>query len=92
MNIWLQCGLLFGTAVVTGAINSVAGGGSFLSFPMLLFVGVPPIQANATNTVSLVPGMLAASVGIEMSCAAQRLGACCGLCWRLEAWAGCWGR
>jgi len=44
--------------VVSGAINAVAGGGSFLSFPMLLLMGVPPIQANATNTMALFPGML----------------------------------
>ena len=39
-------------------MNSVAGGGSFLSFPALLMVGVPPIQANATNTIALWPGIL----------------------------------
>jgi uncharacterized protein len=36
-----------------GALNSVAGGGSFISFPALLFSGVPPIPANATNTIAL---------------------------------------
>ncbi len=54
--------ILFAAAVVGGAINSVAGGGSFLSFPTLLFTGMPPIQANATNTMALWPGTLA-SVG-----------------------------
>ena len=39
-------------------VNAVAGGGSFLSFPALLLVGVPPIQANATNTLALWPGIL----------------------------------
>jgi uncharacterized membrane protein YfcA len=39
-----------------GALNAMAGGGSFLSFPALLGVGVLPIQANATNTVALWPG------------------------------------
>ncbi len=39
-------------------MNSVAGGGSFISFPALLLVGVPPIQANATNTIALWPGIL----------------------------------
>lgn len=43
-------------------MNSVAGGGSFLSFPALLFTGMPPIQANATNTMALWPGTVA-SVG-----------------------------
>jgi uncharacterized membrane protein YfcA len=55
-------GLLFSSALAAGALNSVAGGGSFLSFPALLFTGVPPIQANATNTMALWPGTLA-SVG-----------------------------
>src|SRR5512140_1748837 len=54
--------LLFSISLVAGAINSVAGGGSFLSFPTLLFTGMPPIQANATNTMALWPGTLA-SVG-----------------------------
>ena len=57
-----QAVLLFGIAVVSGAMNAVAGGGSFLSFPALLLVGVPPIQANATNTIALWPGLLG-SVG-----------------------------
>lgn len=54
--------LLFVVAVVAGAINSVAGGGSFLSFPALIFAGLPPVNANATNTMALWPGTLA-SVG-----------------------------
>jgi uncharacterized protein len=41
---------------LAGALNAVAGGGSFLSFPALLGLGVLPIQANATNTVALWPG------------------------------------
>ena len=54
--------ILFAVAVIGGAMNSVAGGGSFLCFPTLLFTGMPPIQANATNTMALWPGTLA-SVG-----------------------------
>jgi uncharacterized protein len=44
-----------------GAMNAVAGGGSFIGFPSLMFVGVPPISANATNTVALWTGMTASS-------------------------------
>ena len=43
---------------IAGTLNAVAGGGSFLSFPALLGVGVLPIQANATNTVALWPGQV----------------------------------
>lgn len=46
-------------AFIAGAVNSVAGGGTFFSFPALLAVGVPPVVANASNSVSLWPGSLA---------------------------------
>jgi len=45
--------------MVGGALNAVAGGGSFVTFPALLFVQVPPIQANATNNVALWTGAAA---------------------------------
>ena len=45
--------------MVGGALNAVAGGGSFVAFPALLFTGVPPVQANATNTVALWIGTTA---------------------------------
>ena len=53
---------LFFAAFLAGTINSVAGGGSFISFPALLFTGIPPIAANATNTVAVWPGTLASTV------------------------------
>ncbi len=45
-------------SLIAGVMNAMAGGGSFLSFPAMLGVGVPPVQANATNTVALWPGQL----------------------------------
>lgn len=59
MDIWLQLGLA-AAAFAAGAINAVAGGGTFLTFPMLVFAGVPPVQANATSTVALFPGSFSA--------------------------------
>jgi uncharacterized membrane protein YfcA len=50
---------LFIAGIVGGALNAVAGGGSFVAFPTLLFVGVPPIPANATNTLALWTGATA---------------------------------
>lgn len=55
--------LLFAAALAAGAINSVAGGGTLLSFPALLAIGVSPVAANATSTVALVPGSLSAYWG-----------------------------
>jgi uncharacterized membrane protein YfcA len=43
---------------IAGVMNAMAGGGSFVSFPAMLSIGVAPIQANATNTVALWPGQL----------------------------------
>ncbi|HEV2401756.1 MAG TPA: sulfite exporter TauE/SafE family protein [Candidatus Sulfotelmatobacter sp.] len=50
---------LFFAGALGGALNSVAGGGSFIAFPALLFTGVPPIPANATNTIALWTGATA---------------------------------
>lgn len=55
----LQGCALFVAAILAGALNSIAGGGSFITFPTLLFTGVPSIQANATNTVALWPASVA---------------------------------
>ena len=48
-----------GAALVAGAVNAVAGGGTLISFPALVAIGVPAVPANVTNTVSLLPGYLA---------------------------------
>lgn len=45
----------------TGAVNALAGGGSLISFPVLLAMGVPPLAANVTNTIGLCPGYLGAT-------------------------------
>ena len=56
-----QAGFLFAAAFVAGVLNAVAGGGSFISFPALLFTAMPPINANATNTAALWPGTVAST-------------------------------
>ena len=68
----LQILALFVAAVMGGALNSVAGGGSFFTFPTLIFVGVSPIVANATSTVALWPGSLASVGAYRRELAAQR--------------------
>lgn len=54
-----QAIFLFCAAVIAGVLNSIAGGGSFVSFPALMFTGVPGVEANATNTVAVWPGLAA---------------------------------
>jgi len=57
--------LLLLAAFVAGALNAVAGGGSFLTLPALVFTGVPPVIANATGTVALLPGYMAGAWGLR---------------------------
>ncbi|HEY5212489.1 MAG TPA: sulfite exporter TauE/SafE family protein [Acidobacteriaceae bacterium] len=54
----LQTIWLVAASTIAGVMNAMAGGGSFLSFPAMLGMGVLPVQANATNTVALWPGQL----------------------------------
>ncbi len=51
--------LLLGTAFLAGGLNAVAGGGSFITFPTLIFTGVAPIAANATNNTAMWVAALA---------------------------------
>ena len=63
-HVW-QLLALFGAAIAGGVVNSIAGGGSVITFPALLFVGVGPILASATNTVALWPASAAAAYGFR---------------------------
>ena len=57
--------LLLAAAFFAGALNAVAGGGSFLTLPALMLTGVPAICANATGTLALLPGYLAGAWGFR---------------------------
>src|SRR5689334_6123493 len=46
---------------MAGTMNAVAGGGSFVGFPAMVLAGLPPVAANATNTVALFPGTVAST-------------------------------
>ncbi len=66
-------GLAVGGATLTaGAVNAIAGGGTLISFPVLTAVGVPSVQANATNTVALCPGYLGGAVAQRDALVAER--------------------
>lgn len=57
IHFW-HAALAFGAAFLAGMINSVAGGGTLVSFPTLIFLGLNSVQANATSTVAIWPGSL----------------------------------
>jgi uncharacterized membrane protein YfcA len=63
---------LFLAAMVAGAVNSVAGGGSLISFPALVAFGQPAILANATNTAALWPGSVSSAVAYRNQTATYR--------------------
>ena len=55
--------LLSGVGLMAGAMNALAGGGSFVALPALIAVGLPSVQANASSTVALFPGGIASAFG-----------------------------
>lgn len=57
--------IIAAAAFAAGAINSIAGGGTLLSFPALMWVGRPAVIANATNTVAIWPGSFAGVIGFR---------------------------
>lgn len=62
MHEWV---LLIAAAFGAGALNTVAGGGTFLTFPALVAVGLPPVAANATSAVAVFPGYLGGALGFR---------------------------
>ncbi len=63
---------LFTAGLLGGILNSIAGGGSFITFPALLFFGVPPISANATNTFSSCAGYLSGAYAFRKDLRAHK--------------------
>lgn len=66
-----EVAIVFGAGVAAGAINAIAGGGTLLSFPALLWLGRDPIVANASNAVALFPGSLASAFAFRRELAAS---------------------
>jgi uncharacterized protein len=60
-------------AAAAGFVNALAGGGTLISFPALTMVGIPPVAANVTNTVALVPGYLGATFAQMKDLRGQRM-------------------
>ncbi len=71
MSVLHAVGIL-AAGMVAGAINAVVGSGTLVTFPVLLAFGYPPVVANVSNTVGLVPGSAAGAVGYRRELAGQR--------------------
>jgi uncharacterized protein len=72
---WWQALLVLVAGVWAGAINTVVGSGTLVSFPVLLAVGLPPVTANVSNTLGLVPGSVTGAIGYRRELRGQ-LGRC----------------
>lgn len=68
----LQAGALAGAGVVAGTVNTIAGAGSLLTFPALLAAGLPPLSANVTNCLGMVPGGISGAYGMRDQLQGQR--------------------
>src|SRR5688572_13070436 len=72
---WMDPGeiaLIAAVAFAGGLVNAIAGGGSLITFPALIAVGLPAVQASLTNTVALCPGYLGATIAQRKDLAGQR--------------------
>lgn len=58
--------------VAAGTINTVVGSGTLITFPTLLAFGVPPVTANVSNTIGLVPGSVSGAIGYRRELSGQR--------------------
>jgi uncharacterized protein len=63
---------IFGAGMAAGAINAIVGSGSLITFPTLLAFGFPPVVANVSNNVGLVPGNVSGAWGYRRELAGQR--------------------
>lgn len=69
---WLDALVIVAAGIGAGTINTVVGSGTLLTFPTLVLLGVPPLQANVANTVGLAPGSLSGAIGYRRELAGQR--------------------
>ena len=69
---WLEALALFAAGIAAGGINTVVGSGTLVTFPTLLAIGYPPVLANVSNTVGLVPGSVSGAIGYRRELVGQR--------------------
>jgi uncharacterized membrane protein YfcA len=71
MSPWEAIGV-FAAGIGAGTINTVVGSGTLITFPVLLAVGLPPVTANVSNTLGLVPGSISGALGYREELRGQR--------------------
>src|SRR6516165_5480007 len=63
---------IFAAGIAAGTINTVVGSGTLITFPVLIALGYPPVVANVSNTIGLVPGSAAGAIGYRSELHGQR--------------------
>ncbi|MFQ6394696.1 sulfite exporter TauE/SafE family protein [Nocardia sp. KC 131] len=69
---WLEQLAVFGAGIAAGGINTIVGSGTLITFPVLLAFGLPPVTANVSNTIGLVPGGISGVIGYRRELEGQR--------------------
>lgn len=69
---WLEAVAIFGAGMAAGTINTIVGSGTLITFPTLLAFGYPPVVANISNNIGLVPGGVSGTWGYRRELAGQR--------------------
>ena len=69
---WLEQLAVFGAGIAAGGINTIVGSGTLITFPVLLAFGIPPVTANVSNTIGLVPGGVSGAYGYRRELEGQR--------------------
>ncbi|MCK7621879.1 sulfite exporter TauE/SafE family protein [Streptomyces sp. RS10V-4] len=70
MSIW-EAVAVFAAGLGAGTINTIVGSGTLITFPVLLAVGLPPVTANVSNSLGLVPGSISGAIGYRRELAGQ---------------------
>src|SRR3546814_2818752 len=68
----IEVALVVVAGFLAGVVNAIAGGGSLISFPMLLAVGFPSVTANVTNNIAMWPGYASSAMGFRTELEGQR--------------------
>ncbi|MFD9727962.1 MULTISPECIES: sulfite exporter TauE/SafE family protein [unclassified Streptomyces] len=71
MSIW-EALAVFAAGIGAGTINTIVGSGTLITFPVLLATGLPPVTANVSNTLGLVPGSISGAIGYRKELQGQR--------------------
>jgi len=69
---WTECAMIVLAGMGAGVINTVVGSGTLLTFPVLLWAGLPPVAANVANNIGLAPGSVSGAVGYRKELSGSR--------------------